>query len=328
MTSERLLPSDDEATRDDAPPPAGGRPRLGAGGAAAARGAGGRRHGPAASYDAPGDGGDGGDEGDEGDGPPTEREPSRGAVAGAFVSSEARVAPDVEVGAFAVVGAGVDVGPGCRLGASCVLEGPLELGPNNRVHSFAVLGAAPQDRSYAGEPTRLVVGEGNEFREHVTVHRGTVKDRALTRVGAGGLFMAGAHVAHDCQIGDHVTLANGTLLGGHVVLEDYVVTGGRAAVAPKVRVGAGAFLAAGAMVERDVPPFVIAAGDRARVRALNRVGLERMGVPASSVGALERAFRRLYHGGRPLREALASLEPGLAADPYVGRWVAFWAARF
>ncbi|HEU4411474.1 MAG TPA: acyl-ACP--UDP-N-acetylglucosamine O-acyltransferase [Polyangiaceae bacterium] len=270
---------------------------------------------------------------DEGEGPATEREAAteRGAAtavhASAIVAPEARLDPGVEVGPFVVVGAQVEVGPGCKLLASCVLEGPLVLGAGNRVHPFAVLGAPPQDRSHEGEPTRLVVGEGNEFREHVTVHRGTAKDRGLTRIGSGGLFMAGSHVAHDCAIGDHVTLANGTLLGGHVVLEDHVVTGGRAAVAPKVRVGAGAFLAAGAMVERDVPPFVIAAGDRARVRALNLVGLERMGVPASSRGALERAFRHLYHSGRPLAAARASLDPALAEDPYVARLLAFLAAR-
>ncbi len=260
---------------------------------------------------------------DEGEGPATERELGP-PVAGASISSEARVDPSAELGPFVVIGAGVEIGPGCRLAASCVLEGPLVLGANNRVSSFAVLGAPPQDRSYAGEPTRLVIGEGNDFREHVTVHRGTAKDRALTRIGAGGLFMAGAHVAHDCDVGDHVTLANGTLLGGHVTLEEHVVTGGRVAIAPKVRIGAGAFLAAGAMVERDVPPFVIAAGDRARVRALNLVGLERMGVPPSSRDALERAFRHLYHSGRPLAEARATVDPALAADPYVARLLAFW----
>lgn len=261
---------------------------------------------------------------EEGDGPATEREIIHPT---ALVASEARLGPNVEVGPFAVVGAGVEIGPGCKLAASCVLEGPLVLGENNRVYAFAVLGAPPQDRSHAGEPTRLVVGAGNEFREHVTVHRGTSKDRGVTTIGSGGLFMAGSHVAHDCEIGDHVTLANGTLLGGHVTLEDHVVTGGRAAIAPKVRVGAGAFLAAGAMVERDVPPYVIVAGDRARVRALNLVGLERMGVPPSSRDALDRAFRHLYHSGRPLAEARASLEASLAEDPHVARLLAFFQAR-
>ncbi|MCU0682348.1 MAG: acyl-ACP--UDP-N-acetylglucosamine O-acyltransferase [Polyangiaceae bacterium] len=272
------------------------------------------------------------DEG-EGEGPETEREPAVSAAAPSSatppiaLSPGARIDPSVEVGPFVAVGPSVEIGPGCRLGASCVLEGPLTLGANNRIYSFAVLGAPPQDRSYAGEPTRLVVGDGNEFREHVTVHRGTAKDRGLTRIGSGGLFMAGAHVAHDCDVGDNVTLANGTLLGGHVTLEEHVVTGGRVAIAPKVRVGAGAFLAAGAMVEQDVPPFVIVAGDRARVRALNLVGLERMGVPPSSREALERAFRHLYHSGDPLAEARRSIEASLRADPYVGRLLAFWQGR-
>jgi UDP-N-acetylglucosamine acyltransferase len=261
---------------------------------------------------------------DEGEGPATEREPAPAAALAPGVSSEAYLDSSVELGPFVVVGPGVEVGPNCKLAASCVLEGPLVLGAGNRVYAFAVLGAPPQDRSYAGEPTRLVVGEGNEFREHVTVHRGTAKDRGLTSIGSRNLFMAGSHVAHDCAVGDDVTLANGTLLGGHVTLENHVVTGGRVAIAPKVRVGEGAFLAAGAMVERDVPPFVIAAGDRARVRALNLVGLERMGVPPSSRDALKHAFRFLYHSGNPLAEARRSVDPALAADPYVARLLAFF----
>lgn len=236
----------------------------------------------------------------------------------AVVSSEAHLDDDVEIGPLCVVGPGVHLGRGTRLIANAVVLGPCSLGPGNVVHPGAVLGGEPQDRSYHDEPTTLAVGEGNVFREHVTVNRGTTKDRGETRIGSHGLFLAGSHVAHDCQVGDHVTLTNGTLLGGHVVIEDHVVTGGHVAVAPFVRLGEACFLAGGAMVERDVPPFVIAAGDRARVRALNRVGLLRCGVPEASVEALEKAFRQIFRAELPRATAASKLESdAIATDPYV-----------
>lgn len=245
----------------------------------------------------------------------------------ALVHPLALVAPDVElaegatVGPFAVIEPGVVVGEGTRVDAHAVIRSGTRLGARNVVHPFAVLGGEPQERGYAGEPTRLSIGDGNTFREHVTVHRGSAKGGGLTRIGDGSLFMAGVHVAHDCLIGDRLELANGTLLGGHVALGDGVVTGGGVAIAPFVRVGSRAFLAAGAMVERDVPPFVIAAGDRARVRALNRVGLLRSGVPEASRAALARAFRAIFRGDLSRAAAAAALIGD--ADPCVRELAAF-----
>jgi UDP-N-acetylglucosamine acyltransferase len=244
----------------------------------------------------------------------------------AIVDPEARLADGVVVGPLCVVGAGVVLGEGTELVAHAVVLGPACFGRGNRVFPFAVLGAAPQDRSFGGEPTRLDVGDENVFREHVTVHRGTVKGGGLTRIGSRCLLMAGAHVAHDAAVGDDVILTNSTSLGGHVVVEDRVVCGGHVAIAPFVRLGALSFLAGGAMVERDVPPYVIAAGDRARVRALNRVGLARAGVPPRSLAALKRAFSLLYRSGRPLREAAQDLA-GTAEDPHVRRLVTFLLER-
>lgn len=242
----------------------------------------------------------------------------------ARVSPEAWLDDDVEVGPHCVVGPGVRLGRGTRLVASCVVLGPSTLGPGNVIHPFAVLGGDPQDRSFAGETTRLDVGQNNVFREHVTVNRGTRKDRGVTSVGSWGFFLAGSHVAHDCVVGDHVTLSNGTLLGGHVHLGDHVVTGGLAAVQPFTRIGSTAFLAGGAMVETDIPPFVIAAGDRARVRALNKVGLRRRGVAEASIDALERAFRSIFRSGLPRSEAAERLERG---DPYVDELIAFFSRK-
>ena len=245
----------------------------------------------------------------------------------AIVHPLAVVAPDVElgdgaaVGPFAVIEPGVVVGEGTRIDAHAIVRAGTRLGARNVVHPFAVLGGEPQERGYAGEPTRLVVGDGNTFREHVTVHRGSVKGGGLTCIGHGSLFMAGVHVAHDCVIGDRLELANGTLLAGHVTLGDGVVTGGGVAIAPFVRVGARAFLAAGSMVERDVPPFVIAAGDRARVRALNQVGLARGDVPEASRAALGRAFRAIFRGELPRAVAAGALVDD--PDPCVRELAAF-----
>ena len=233
----------------------------------------------------------------------------------ALVAPEAELGVGVGIGPFAVVEAGARIGDGCVLHAHAIVRARTTLGARSVVHPFAVLGGEPQDRRHAGEPTRVEIGSDNVFREHVTVHAGTDRGGGVTRVGRGGLFMASAHVAHDAIVGDGVTLANATLLGGHVVIGDHVVTGGQVAVAPFVRVGARAFLAGGAMVEQDVPPFVIVAGDRARVRALNKVGLERGGVPLPSRSALESAFRALFRGDSTRRLAAAALVDH--DDPYV-----------
>jgi UDP-N-acetylglucosamine acyltransferase len=202
----------------------------------------------------------------------------------AIVDPRAEIASDVEIGPYAVIHAGV------RMGA------------RNRVHAFAVIGDLPQDKRAGGEPTRVEIGEGNVFREHVTVHRGT-RD-TVTRIGSNNLFMVGCHVAHDVTIGSHCVIANAVQLAGHVVVEDYAAFGGLAGVAQFARIGESAFVAAGAMVERDVPPFCIAQGDRARVRAVNRVGLERRGVPRESIAEIERVFRAVFVSKRTRSEAL------------------------
>jgi len=243
----------------------------------------------------------------------------------ALVSPRARLADDVVVGPLCVVGDDVELGRGTRLLASCVVLGPTRMGQDNVIFPYAVIGAEPQDRSHAGEATSLLIGDRNVIREHVTVHRGTAKGRGTTQVGSDCLLMVGVHVAHDVAILDEVTLANDTLLAGHVSVESRVTAGGRAAIAQFVRVGEGAFIAAGAMVETDVPPFAIVAGDRARVRALNRVGLRRSGVPDASRRALAKAFRVLFRHSVPRSESLRNLGDDLAADPYVRKLVGFLA---
>lgn len=241
----------------------------------------------------------------------------------AVVDPEATLHHDVTVGPFCVVGAGVELGPGTRLRSHVTIEGPTRLGARNDVHPFAVLGGDPQHRDFQGERTRLEVGNDNLLREHVTVHRGTKAGGGVTRIGDRCLLMVGAHVGHDTTLGDHVTLTNGTLLGGHVEIGDWVVTAGHVAVAPFVRVGTSAFLAGNAMVERDVAPFVIAAGDRATVRAINRVGLARRDVPEPSRVAIKQAFHRVFAREGCAFDPAGPEADAMAQDPFVALLVAF-----
>jgi UDP-N-acetylglucosamine acyltransferase len=232
----------------------------------------------------------------------------------AVVDARAELHEGVEVGPYCVIGPGVVIGARTQLSSHVVVSGPATIGEGNVVHPFAVIGGAPQHKRDQGGPSRLVVGDANVIREHVTVHRGT--DGGTTAVGSHNLFMVGCHVAHDVVVGSHATIANGVQLAGHGAVEDYVTFGGLAGIAQRVRVGESAFVAAGAMVERDVPPFVIVQGDRARVRALNKVGLRRRGVAEESIAALERAFRAVFASGRTQREAARDLD---RRDPLVAK---------
>jgi UDP-N-acetylglucosamine acyltransferase len=232
----------------------------------------------------------------------------------AVVERGAELDEGVEVGPFAVVEAGARVGRGTRLLAHAVVHGRASLGEGNVVYPFAVVGGSPQAKRAQEGPSRALLGSWNVVREHVTIHAGT--EGRQTTVGDHNLFMVGAHVAHDVRVGSHAVLANGVQLAGHAVVEDWATFGGLSGVAQFVRVGESAFVAAGAMCEKDVPPFVIVQGDRARVRALNVVGLRRRGVPEASVEALARAFRALYAAKRPISESLRALD---GSDPFVAR---------
>jgi UDP-N-acetylglucosamine acyltransferase len=240
----------------------------------------------------------------------------------AVVHPEATIESDVEVGPFVVVGARVVIGRGTRVLAHAVIEGPTRLGEANVVHPFAVVGGQAQHKRYHDGWGELVVGSYNVVREHATVHRGT--DGRATVVGSHCLLMAGSHVAHDVELGSHIVLANAVQIAGHARVHDHATFGGLSGVAQHVVVGESAFVAAGAMCERDVLPFVVVQGDRARVRALNKVGLERRGVPAVSIARLERAFWMLFGSNLPRSSALTQLSawPDVADDPFVQRLLA------
>lgn len=244
----------------------------------------------------------------------------------AVVEPGAELESGVSIGPFCFVGKDVRLGARTRLIAHATVLGPTELGPDTVIYPYATLGAAPQDRTFRGEPTRLVAGSGCVFREQVTVHRGTTKGAGVTLLGSRCLLMAGAHVAHDGELGDDVVLTNLTTLGGHVIVERGAVCGGQVAVAPYVRLGELCFVAGGARVEHDVPPFMIAQGDRARVRALNQVGLTRASVPSESQDALKQAFKIIFGKRMPRSEGRKVAERELGHDPYVARLLAFFDA--
>ncbi len=241
----------------------------------------------------------------------------------AVVDPAAELSEGVRVGPHCYVGSQVRLGPGTQLIAHATVLGPCELGAENLIYPYATLGAAPQDRSHRGEPTLLEVGDHCVFREQVTVHRGTLKGDGVTKLGSRCLLMVGAHVAHDCVLEHDVVLTNLTTLGGHVRVGWGAVCGGQVAVAPFVRLGELCFVAGGARVERDVPPYTIAQGDRARVRALNQVGLERAQVPPASRAALQRAFRIIFAKDNPRSHGVQAVRHELGGNIYVDKLLEF-----
>ena len=226
----------------------------------------------------------------------------------AVVSPQAELDDGVTVGAYAVIGAGVQVGANTRVGPHAVLEGPTRIGADNHIFQFASVGSAPQDKKYRGEPTRLEIGDRNVIRECVTLNRGTTKDQGVTVIGSDNLFMAYAHVAHDCRVGNQCVLANNATLGGHVFLGDWVIMGGLSAIHQFCKVGAHAFIANNAAVTRDVPPYVMAVGQPAGAHSVNAEGLKRRGFTPGQIRNIRSAFRLLYRSGLKLADATSQLE--------------------
>jgi UDP-N-acetylglucosamine acyltransferase len=241
----------------------------------------------------------------------------------AILEPGAQLHPSVEVGPFAVIGPRVKLGAGTRVGSHAVLEGDTELGAGNQVFHHASVGAAPQDLKYAGEETRLVIGEGNQIREFTTLHRGTAGGGGVTRIGDRNLFMAYSHVAHDCQVGSGCVLANSVALAGHVELGDHVILGGLSGVHQFTRIGSHAFVAGGAMVVLDVPPYCTAQGDRAELAGLNTVGLTRHGYTEEQVGRIKDAYRILFRSKLGLAEAVESLRREHGGHPEIDALLAF-----
>lgn len=232
----------------------------------------------------------------------------------AQVDPRADLGHDVHVGPFCVVGPNVRLGDGCRLDSHVVILGHTEAGCNNRFFPHSVIGAEPQDYSYTGAPTRLVIGNENTFREGVTVNRGAEKEEHVTRIGNRNLLMANSHVAHNCHIHDGVVLVNGVLLGGHVHVHDGAIVSGNAVVHHFATLGTLAFVSGGCRVPTDVPPYMLAAGsDDPRILSVNIVGMQRRGISDETIGVIRQAHRLLFREHKKLdqvRETFAAELPG------------------
>jgi UDP-N-acetylglucosamine acyltransferase len=239
----------------------------------------------------------------------------------AILAPETELGEGVEVGPLAVLEGHVRLGAGCVIRPGAYLIGPLRMGRDNIVHSGAVLGDAPQHLKYRGEPTSLEIGDGNIFREHVTVHRGTTYS-GRTMIGNQNFFMVNSHVAHDCIIGDRCILTNGSLVAGHCVLEDNVILSGNCAVHQFVRIGRLALLSGVSATTRDMPPFIIQQGIDT-VSGINVIGMKRAGMSGEQINAVRIAFRVLYREGLPLPAALAKLERDLGRVDVVREMIDF-----
>lgn len=238
----------------------------------------------------------------------------------ALVDAKAQLGDDVKIGPYTVIGPNVSIGEGTTIGPHCVIEGHTTIGRDNKIFQFASLGAAPQDKKYAGEPTRLVLGDRNTIREFCTFNTGTVQDAGVTTVGSDNWVMAYVHIAHDCRLGDHLILANGATLAGHVHLEDWVFIGGLTGVHQFVRVGAHAMTGFQTRLSQDVPPFMLAQGNPAEANGFNVEGLRRRGFGAERIAAVKLMHKALYRQGLTFEEAktqiatLSGSHPEAAGD--------------
>jgi UDP-N-acetylglucosamine acyltransferase len=241
----------------------------------------------------------------------------------AIIDCAAELASDVEVGPYAVIGAGVKIGRANKIHSHAVIQGRTTLGEGNVIFPFATVGLAPQDLKYKGEPSELIIGNRNIIREYVSLNPGTRGGGMVTRVGDQNLLMMYCHIAHDCIVGNRNVIANGATLGGHVVVEDFVIVGGLVGIHQFVRIGNGAILGAGSMVSKDVPPYCNATGDRARLRGLNVEGLKRRGFDKAVVAAIRKAYRIAFQSKLKTEDALGRIRRELPAIAEIEKFVSF-----
>ena len=238
----------------------------------------------------------------------------------------ARLADGVEVGAYTLIGEHVEIGAGCRIGPHAVITGHTRIGRDNRIFQFVSLGDAPQDKKYAGEPTRLEIGDRNTIREFCTFNCGTVQDVGVTRCGNDNWVMAYVHLAHDCQVGNHTIFANNSQLAGHVRVDDHAILGGFTAVHQFCHIGAHSMTAIGSVVLQDIPPFITASGNTAQPYGINAEGLKRRGFTAETITLIKRAYKTLYKSGLSLEDAKRSIAAEVSACPELKVLLDFLAA--
>jgi UDP-N-acetylglucosamine acyltransferase len=226
----------------------------------------------------------------------------------AIIDATAEIDSDVSIGPYVIIGAKVKIASGTVIGPHAVLKGPTVIGRDNRIFQFASVGEEPQDKKYRGEETRLEIGDRNVIREFTTIHRGTIQDKMVTRIGNDNLFMAYTHVAHDCVVGNSVIMANAASLAGHVRVDDYAILGGFSLVHQFCRIGQYSFSAMGSVISRDMIPYVMVGGSPTRPRGINSVGLERQGFSIEAIRQIKKAYKIIYKSGLILDEAIQNLQ--------------------
>jgi UDP-N-acetylglucosamine acyltransferase len=235
----------------------------------------------------------------------------------AIIETSAQIGENVTVGPWTYIGKDVVIGDNCEINSHVVIKGPTRIGKGNRFFQFSSIGEECQDLKYDGEPTELVIGDNNTFRESCTIHRGTIQDNSLTEIGSHNLFMAYSHVAHDCIVGDNCIMANNATIGGHVHLGDYVIIGGMSCIHQFCHIGSHSFIAANAFVPKDVPAFVMASGYPAKPFGLNSEGLKRRGFDKDTIANIKRAYKQVYRKGLTVEEAVASVKTLAEQTPEV-----------
>ena len=241
----------------------------------------------------------------------------------AIIDATAELDSGVEVGPYSIIGPRVRIGKNTRIGPHVVIEGWTEIGEECTIFQFASLGAVPQDLKYRGEESRVIIGSNNTIREFVTINRGTAQAGGETRLGSNNLLMAYCHVAHDCRIGSHVVLANAATLAGHIEMEDHAIVGGLAAVHQFVRLGSYCIIGGCSGVSQDIPPYMMANGQRAQLYGLNIEGLKRHRFPEEAVNNLKKAYRLIFRSGLTVEKALEQLESEIQNSAEVNHLITF-----
>lgn len=241
----------------------------------------------------------------------------------AIIDSTAKLGSGVTVGPYTVIGKDVTVGDDTAIGPHVVIGDRTTIGRGCKVFQFASIGAPPQDMAYAGEETSTIIGENNTIREFVTIHAGTVKDKTRTVIGDNNLFMNYVHVAHDCVVGNNIVMANNATLAGHVQIDDHAIVGGLVAVHQYVHIGAYCIIGGASAVSKDIPPYVMAVGNRATLHGLNRIGLRRKGFSKEALIDIKDAYNILFHSSLTIKEAAEKLKADFPESPEVGRFIDF-----
>jgi UDP-N-acetylglucosamine acyltransferase len=241
----------------------------------------------------------------------------------ALVDPAAKLADDVEVGAFSIIGPLVTIGPGSRIGSHAVVTGRTTIGKNTRIFQFTSIGEEPQDKKYGGEDTELIIGDNNTIRELCTFSRGTIQGGGKTVIGNNNWIMACVHIAHDCQLGDNIIMANNASLAGHVTVGDWAILSGYSLIHQYCNVGEHSFTSFASHVNQSIPPYVTVAGEKARAKGVNTEGLKRRGYTPEQVQQVRRAYKLLYRSGLPLEEAREQLNEMAEGHDEIKPWIEF-----